>query len=267
MSTAPGTFGAESDSISPSWWNGYWGSRLRRAMSICYDGTAQLAIYAVKAQAPSQAPYDAIQWIGQDRQITQGYQEAINNYRSRLTQWLDRWAYSGRPPGVLMALRGWLFPSRPLMYEITSGGSQWALPDGFDPMPPGATSVAPVTFSRVTPWNWDGTYPWWRSFIVIYAYSVVPTAYWCYYSPICGDGHMCGDPTIACGVLQPAYVGQGIRTLVRQWQAAHVTYLFVVVYLGGTITPDGTWGSWGKIVNGVSVPARPDNLLFIYCGP
>jgi hypothetical protein len=264
----PATLRDESDQLSPSFWNGPWGTRLRFAMSILHDGNAQQAEFAVQAQAPSIAPTDALPWIGIDRLIQQGYQESLTSWRARLIQWLDRHAYRGKATGVMLWARGWILPQLPRMRVVTNSGTWWTYNEGVDPMPAGAQTVTPAAW--VAPgyptWNWDGnTKAWWRSFLIIYATGVPwVTTGWTW-----GDGHKWGDGNVwgFGGGSATAIIVQGLRAAVASAKARHAWYPWIIVSFADTLfdpafgadgihNPNGTFGNASIIVNGQYVSSR-----------
>lgn len=268
--TGPATFRDESDAISASYWNGPNGSRVRYSMAVLYDALAQSAIYAVQAGAPSLAPFDALPWISADRGIIQGFQESTTSLRARFIQWLDRWAYSGRPAGVLLAIRGWILPQLPQVALVTDRSVWWGYAAGVDPMPAGAQTVLPATRTPETvgTWNWD--YPnvmsataggrWARAWPIIWSTGVS----WCTRETQNWGAGTWGDGG-AWGFGQPAADFVGLPTLAAQWKRQHSVYPAIIVSFDDTWyqptsisakLPDGTWGSWHKVVSNIAVASR-----------
>jgi hypothetical protein len=277
-----GNFRDTGDALSPSWWNGPNGQRLRYAMNVCIDGLADGAGYAVLARFPDTAPFDAFPWLAIDRQIDQGFAETTAHYIGRLKQWLDLWAWAGMPAGLLLALLGYVSPVLPTILTVaTSVANPIEVPQtttwniymaGTDPMPWPATIPAAPTFVQRAPgnWQWDSAGPpdlyawgWWRVWVVLFSLSgspwPAPTKTWGSFR--LGDGTCLGW----AGTYAQA---AGFAALCRKWKAAHCQIPFVIVCYDSTMfdntqafgsakLPDGNWGRWGKVVGGVYVPARP----------
>jgi hypothetical protein len=228
-------------------------------MAILWDALADGATYAAQVGSVSIAPYDALQYAAQDRQIVQGFQESTASWRARLAQWLDRWAYAGRPTGMLLFARGWILPQLPQMTVVTNSSVWWTYADGLDPMPPGAQTVIAATWQPagvggVQLWNWDGnTAAWWRQWLIIYSTD----SPWIATSGTWGSsGKRWGDPTKSWGVNAPSSVGSGLRAIVRQVKRAGCYVPWIIISFSdatfqptstGGNAPDGTWGRWGKI--------------------
>lgn len=274
---APATFRDGSDAISDSSWNGPNGTAVRYCMSILWDAIGDWVQYSAEVGSPSIAPYDAMQWAGVDRVIVQGFQESTASYRARLVQWLDRWPYSGKATGVLLAARGWILPQLPEMAVVTDSGTWWEYVSGVDPMPTGAQTVTPAvwTFTTLTNWNWDysggghsaNPHFWARSWLVIWSTTVV----WA--SPesnTWGTGPW-GDGGV-WGFSQAANVFSGIAPLVASWKAKHEIYPAIIVSFDDTLfqatsdgshLPDGHWGDWHKLVNNIAVAGRSGSARYI----
>jgi hypothetical protein len=240
--------------------------------------------------APAVNTAGSLRWIGNDRQIAQGFQESTDSYRARLLQWLIRHSYRGKAAGLLMSVRGWILPQMPLLYSIkdSPGNNPW-LPgpgtlttwshysDGQDPMPAGAVTVDPPLLDLVSPRNfdWDGNYPppyvdsagvlhlLHRAFLVIFSTSTV----WVGPENVWGSSDNWGDQAGCWGFNQPQSVLSGIKQLVRVWKSAGTWYSWIIVSFDGALfdptqpadgthNPNGTFGAWSKIVAGVYVQSR-----------
>ncbi len=100
-------------------------------------------------------------------------------------------------------------------------------------------------------------------------------------APVWGSpDYVWGDGT--WGVNCSELVIQSIRAILRQWKSAQAYYPMIGISFGGGTSiagtefspnssqgagnPDGTWGSFGKSVNGVWVPARQAvNPFTVFC--
>lgn len=280
----------EAYTVSPTFLRGTNLSKLIWAMAVPYDALLDGETFAVLYRFPSFAPDDAFTYIGQDRQITQGFQEGRASYILRLQQWLDRWRYAGKTPGVLIAIRGWITPQLPKIEAIKDspkflGTTTWiSYADGVDPWPSGDTPTPP-TQTPVSPrnFNWDNNYPLptidaqgrmhllRRMFLVIF--STVTS--WCQSTLKWGSpGLKWGLTGLVWGFDQDISVTSGLFSLVKQWKGAHAWYQWIIVSFDGTLfdpaqpadgihNPDGTFGRWSKIVNGQYVPARFASARYI----
>jgi hypothetical protein len=282
----------ESNQTSATWWNGPSGTAMRFGMSVIWDGLQAAVMSSVLARFPIDpfgtftgkvggqlAPNDALPWIGSDRQITQGYLEPNLSYAQREVQYLDRWAYAGKPTGVLMAVIGWFLPqiNVPSM-EIVTNSSRWFwYTSEIDPFPPGtqgAIHVIPPLFTigSTIPghngrWNWDGlTANWWRSWLVIFISLEFEALDWG------TTGKKWGDPSVCWGFNAPSNIGQGVKNLVKQWKAGHEK-IFVLYSFSSTLftsyepddgvhNPAGNFGSWAVFSGGGWVGNRFTNAVY-----
>lgn len=230
--------------------------------------------------APGQAldASTALGIMGASRGIQQGPGESDASFVIRLRMWLDLWRLAGRPGGMLLALLGYMLPSKPLVRTVDNSGNWYtyllnATP--FATRPPGTPTLSTLSNGDGHPnWRWDSLGPfwqygfaWWRVWPIIYspAGSVfpVPTAKW-------GTFHW-GDGT-CWGWGGTAAQAQSLLSLIRQWKAAHVLVQLIVSYdatyflptsnFADPGMPDGHWGMFGKVVTDatwgkIRVPARP----------
>jgi hypothetical protein len=265
--TQPGSnFRDESDAISPSWWNGPNGSRIRFSISTPFDALGDSFFESVYAALPSTAPADALPWISQDRQIVQGYQESQASWIARMLQWLERHPQRGKAQGVMLWAIGWILPQLPTVRVVTNSSVWWTYLTGTDPMPAGATTVLPATKFAGSNWNWDGiAAAWFRSWLIIFSGGSSPA--WCTGTGTWGDGARWGDSGICWGFDQPSSQVRTLATLTKFAKAGHAYYPWIIVSFNnaewdpsqpadGTHNPNGTFGRWSKIVGGQYVPAR-----------
>jgi hypothetical protein len=261
----------ESDVISASWWNGPNGKLVRYSMSVLWDAIDQACIYAIQAQAPSIAPYDALQYASADRRIVIGYQETVTSFRSRLIQWLDRAAYRGRSTGVALGVQGWILPQLPQVNVINQTGHWWTVVSGTNIMPPGAETVTPLQVTSGT-WNWDGlgSTLWARGWVVIYATEVA----WCTQDSGWGSGGTWGDGG-GWYFQQPYTQFVGLSAIVRDWKGEHMLYPLsggVIVsfsdawFQSTSVTadlPNGTYGMCYIITNNNYVQSRTQLAAYL----
>lgn len=160
------------------------------AIDLIHDDAIDATAMALRAAFPSLAPYDALPWLAQDRQIFQGPNEPVTSYVSRLIQWLDLWRHAGSDTSVLLGMLSFLYPLTPQVAMVASQGdiqTKWSVyVAGSTPFPPGQQNPTPPAISIVAPqpnWDWDGSdppyyYPWmrWRAWPIVYSPSGSPWA-------------------------------------------------------------------------------------------
>ena len=220
--------------LYPTYMQGPVWSRYLYSLDIMHDDCVDTAAYAVRARFPQLAPFDALPWLAQDRQIFQGPSETATSYVQRLLQWLDLWRLAGNPTSVLLAFLAWLSPLTPQVQTVTSWagaspGTVWqTYVAGSTPFPAGQTIPTPPNLLTVATanWDWDGAsqpyyYPWmrWRTWVIVSSFAgspwPAPTKTW-------GSG----------GTLNVAIV-------------ADATYGTVIKNTGTPATPSATSFNWG----------------------
>jgi hypothetical protein len=275
------SFTDESDAISPTFWQGPVGSRIRYSMAIQYNALATAVQGCIYAGLPSLAPPDAIQWAAADRQIDPGPKESQAHFAGRLQQWLTRSAFYGTPTGVLLALRGYTHPAGPSVLTVSSSpgstGSGISIWNSYStsgetfptsqaqPNPPNRVQVA-------ANWNWDGASDpwygvagWWRAWVVIYSGSGSP---WSTPTSTIGGFHLGDGTALNWGGSQADVTS--LTTLVRKWRSAHNTVPAIMVAyssslfdqtksFGNAALPDGHYGHWGKVsASAITASSRTD---------
>jgi hypothetical protein len=280
MSLSPSstTFRDMVQAISPSWLQGFVGLRYMYSMAIQFDAIADAAAYAVRARFPDLAPPDAFQFLANDRQIDQGFQEPQSNFATRLTQWLDRWAHAGSPFGLLLAVRGFVSPDLPEVATVNQNGVWDYYTKGVQDSPslPPTHSYQP----GVVGWNWDSaSWPflskiivngavgqaWWRTWVIIWSTTTGP---WHQTTQTYGDGSTWGGGE-SYGWTGSAVQANNLRALVKKWKSAGTWVPWIIVSFNdvtfqpsGTGTqPDGTYGTWSKVITAANgrpqyVPSR-----------
>ena len=192
------SFRVEGASLYPTYMQGPVWSAYLYSIEIMYDDLADTAAYAVRARFPQLAPFDALPWLAQDRQIFQGPSETSTSYVARLIQWLDLWRLAGNSTSVLLAILAWLTPLTPQVQTVTSWagatpGTVWrTYVAGADPFPSQQTIPTPPDTLTVQTanWDWDGSsqpyyFPWmrWRTWVIISSFGAqapwaAPTKTW-----------------------------------------------------------------------------------------
>ena len=98
---------------------------------------------AVKARMPTEAPADALPWIGQERQILRAPFDANESYAKRLEGAWDTWPFAGSAVGILLALYAQGYGSGaeepPIIVQQNGLAHQLALRNQF--VPTGTTAI------------------------------------------------------------------------------------------------------------------------------
>ena len=243
------------------WLRNFWLYRLIWTIALHFDVLIDLTLQAVRLRFPSQAGPDALPFLGQERGIIRGRAESDASYIGRLLRWLTSRARKGSPYALAEQIQGYL-------------AGWWCMVRVFSNNGACATKAADGTesfsFSGApgSTWDWDGdTVDWSRFWVVVYSDSGPWTldSAWGVGPETWGDGGTWGsDATQSDGqMLQYLCSSQG-------WGAPHaVCQQIIISFDAAQFTPfwadlpDGTWGSWYKIVGGVAVPSRAANCLYI----
>ena len=260
---APGSFGpyfrTSRQFMGPPWLVSNGESQLvGYTLDTLKDQLTERTRQSLLARFPQQDPYgtpasdDALAAIGRDRRIVRGINESSASYAARLLLWLDTWNTAGNPITLLKQLAAYCGPL-PNFRTVDVRGNWYSLTGG----------VPSVSLNQGN-WDWDGnplalTY-WSRFWIIIY-----PNGLWSTGSTW-GDGSKWGDGR-TWGSTATLDQVQTIRGIVRDWKPAGTTCVNIILAFDnssfnpatardGAGLPDGTWGNWGKTVNGQNVPAR-----------
>lgn len=196
-------------SLAPPWLSGKWGGRLLYSFGIQLDAIAEMLRMGVDQRFPLFCEAEALQYIGSDRVIRRGVTEPEDAYRERLTNAIPSWKKAGSALAILEQLGGYFAPTPPRIRYVVNGLDEngvrindwWTLENGV------------YTYHRSDPanWDWDGTYPPGRFWIIIYGGVLTPW-YW-------GDGHVWGGGQ-SWGFEGSGEFIQDIRSLVGTWKAA-----------------------------------------------
>lgn len=124
-------------------------------------------------------------------------------------------------------------------------------------------------------WNWDslspisGSWGWWQAWFVFDASGAQDFVH---PAPAWGTGVKWGSGA-AWGLVESTGVGLSILIIVKQFKYAGTWVRGIVITFdgslfdpaqpaGGGINPDGTFGRWSKVVNGVRVRSRYPNAVY-----
>lgn len=237
------------------------GFRFLYAMVSLLDAGAQFAFEGLQARFPGQGTPTALQYIGRDRGIARGPNESDAAYAARLVAWRRSWRMAGNAISLLDNLASYFAPNPPLIRVVTNGGV-WTTraPDGT------------VTFYRAVPsnWNWDNRPDLWsRIWPIVYANGGVPFSdggAW-------GDARRWNDGGTIGTSLRPGDVG-ALLEIASTWKSASTVCPCIIAAFdpqsfnplsapGSPGMPDGTWGTWHKVVNGVAVHTRLQTARYI----
>lgn len=162
--------------LSPPWLAGGFGERFLYAIGLASDVLLEKMDEAMKAHLPTYADPSALPAIGADRVMAQGVSELATSFAQRLKRAFDAWQRAGSSLAVLDQ-------TVPYLGQPTQSTSM--LPTGvivgtngttttWQTLYANASTGAPPTLysAQSVNWNWDGTYPWWRKWLVLFFYQV-----------------------------------------------------------------------------------------------
>lgn len=291
------------DSIIPRWMldaASVQFSRLMATVASLGDAMTEAVLEARFAFLPGQLDvpggngfdnFDALPFIGHDRQIRQGFEEDDFEYAARLRAYQDEWKRSATPYELLNQLAAILSPNPPTLRLVNGTGTWWqrdpsgtvtqltAGGSGFLYQIDASGNGVVVAESGVPhAWDWDSAanpHPFGfgdasRFWIIIYAPCNLPLI--SAISGHIGDGRFIGvgkggpDAT-TIGTVAPHKEAEIVRDTVQTWRAAGLRCSHVIVVFGlptdyfnpdgsSPDYPDGTWGWPCKIIGGQMAPAR-----------
>ena len=269
--------------ISPPWLATGFGEKFLYTFGLLDDVLLEKMNQAMRAHMPKYCQVDALPFLGADRVLAQGPFETTASFRIRLQTSFDAWQRAGGRRAVLQQALGFLNGTQgttsgtvPLGAIVsTSSAGTWATWD--TQYNTSNLSKAPAHISIPgANWNWDTNYSWWQAFLVFYfqANSTVSAG-----SAWGAAGASWGNPLVSWGTNTPANTWTQLRNLIALWKGANTWYPFLVLNFGGSTgvagsefspnsaqgsgNPDGTWATWAKTVNGVSVASRPATDRFV----
>lgn len=227
------------------------------AFAAVFDAQLDVRIQGVEAKFPGFGTPTALPLIGRGRGIIRGQMETDANYAARLIPWLDRWRRAGSQDAVAIAIHEYL-SNHPRVRVVNRHGHM-------------VTCDLDGTLTRAdVAWDWDSvTNPelsthWWDMWIVVDPPPWPVDGAW-------GDGGELWGGGLGFGHDVPREDVDAILAILRQWKSEH-TYIRAIVWsydsslfdpMTPASMPDGTWGTWHRIVGGVSVPSgRPDTCRF-----
>jgi len=237
-------------SMAPAWLREGEGGQVLFSLGYLMDGFVERLREGVHARFPSDAPADALAYLGRDRRIRRGLSESDASYRVRLIRYLDDLRVLGNPYALMTQLRAFLGADL-AMRTVDNNGTWFSIEaDGTRSVELGAGN-----------WDWDGSAASWSRFWVI----IYPNGFW---STITwGDPALTwGKPDLTWGSTATPDQVKGVRELVAEWKPAGTRCVNIIIAFDnasfdptdppGAPLPDGTWGKMSKNDVGEQVPSR-----------
>lgn len=223
----------------------------------------------------------ALNGLGDDLVIIRGYLETDDSYAARLQVAHDSWQHAGTSHAVIEQMIAMIsvlqIPSatqvpRGVVVGCSSAGTYTHWNWHYDTTPAHAADFhTHYLYARTstTNWNWDGTFPWWRSFVVLFTEPGSNLTA----GPAYGTGGIVyGATTFSVGLNVPPAVAILLRQNLMLWKSAATYYPWVIISFNGgdgrtgdefspnstsgAGNPDPTWARWGRTVDGVVVQSR-----------
>jgi hypothetical protein len=239
--------------LLPTWLSSDEGELVNYSIGLLLDAFAERARQGVLARFPSYAPPDAYPYLGRDRKIVRGIDEAAESFVPRLLVWLDEHLVRGNPLALCRTIRAYC--NAPVRVRTVDANGNWFCVD--------RDGTESYLLDQQN-WNWDGVPAsphFSRFWVIIYPADGVP---WAAVEGTIGDAHpgQIGRPGETIGTTATPEQVTAIRAIIREWQTDGTRCEWVIVAFDDASfdpaapEPDGTWGRWGKYVAGNYVPAR-----------
>lgn len=267
--------------LSPRWLNEGNNRKLMTVLGDAQSDGLDKMRQGMKAHMPGVGTPTALPFIGDDRVLPRGNGESDDSYAARLRMAFQTWQHAGSARAVMSQVIVYTgnYITKPANWgQLTqsihnSAGTTWTTWDTYQynsdvALPPNHITVAGN-------WNWDNTYDWWRTWLVIHSTPgsiIAPARAW-------GSGSW-GEPGISWGFNVTSEFFSGLRRIVRQWKSAATYYPWIIFDFNGgdgvssapqfmpsnnsgTGNPTGDWGRWGTVVSGGNyAPSRPSTMRF-----
>ena len=160
--------------ISPPWLSGGVAERILYTIGLSSDLLLEKLNQAITARLPGRGDASALPYLGNDRVMAQGPNEANAAFASRLKRAFDTWQRAGSNRSILQQVLGYV--STPTTYAgqvpigtvvtSTPGGTYSAWDTYYNTSqlggPPARLRTAPAN------WNWDGLYTNESAYLVLY---------------------------------------------------------------------------------------------------
>lgn len=265
--------------ISPPFLCSGTNERYMYLLGLHSDGLIDKMNQAMRARIPGLGTPSALGYIGLDRVIQQGPVETNDSFASRLTKAYDAWHYAGNRRATMQ--QAYIYMQQfitaqagqiPVIVTVNSDGTNAV----WDTFYSSSDINLPPSHQRVTTtnWDWDGLGRWWWAWLIFFLTNTSDLQVgrnW-------GDGTW-GDGDGSWGLNQAPEVFSPLRSLIRLWKSQVTFYPFFILSwtpgvggvgdlfspnsIEGTGNPDGTWGRWSKVVDGIRVKARDETCRYI----
>ncbi len=240
--------------IAPTWLTEEEGELVGYSIDLLKDGALQRLYLGLLSRFPQNgpngetAPPDALAALGRDRRVVRGIFETPAEYALRLVNWLVDRRKAGSAFALLQKLSEYTGPGFAFRTYDARGNCFSRDVDGVE------------TTELGTTWDWDGEPERWARFWVV----VYPTALWSttarQYANVATPDW---NPNAGqWGVNMDREHIRTLQSIVADWKPEHAECVHIIIAFDpasfdpAAPEPDGTWGSWGKIVGGQRVPAR-----------
>lgn len=233
--------------VTPPWLRRTHGARVMEGIADVLDSYVDRLVQGTKLRfpgAPPRAPDpDALALTGRERRIRRGPGETTTTYARRLPSWWDAHRGRGGPYAMLEQLHAYFLDWLNVRIDVTahSGTRHWISPAGV------------ITRDWIS-WSAGGPAEGWAHlWVVFYLPDEIPGAGLTLTTsegvPLITDD---GDELVVTPAISPADVTEAdkeiFRAIPREWSAAHIPYVTIVLLFGGNRLwgyPVPTWGDWG----------------------
>jgi hypothetical protein len=244
--------------MGPRWLLDDEGGLLGYALDTLKDAFVERLRLGLMARLPQNdpnglttAPDDALSAMGRDRRVVKGLTETSQSYARRLRLWLDDRKRAGNPFALMQKLAEYTGPLPSFRTVDVRGNWYSRAADG--------TETALLNTGN---WNWDNDLSgtrWSRFWVIIY-----PNGLWDIARKNWGDvtGPGWGGSPLTIGMTATPEEVDTIQFIVGDWKPAGTRCVNIIAafdpasFNPASPEPDGTWGTWGKLVGGVKVPSR-----------
>lgn len=234
-------------------------SRVLYSLAGVGDAMLERTRLGVRARFPGGgAPADALPYIGRDRLIIRGPDEAQAAYELRLQRYLDDHRVRGNPWALMEQIRGYCSPHAVKVRTVDEHGN-WRFID----------SDGTRSRSLGDDWDWDGSAladTWGRFWLIIEpAGGTLPWAP----GPDIGDVDLwdgaIGTPGFTIGTTATPNDVASVRSIVKAWKRAGVKCVHVIVSFrssqfvpSSSDNPDGSpsWANYSINSGGTQVAVR-----------
>lgn len=249
--------------LSPPWLRRKWAVHVMEGIAGVIDAQIARLVRGAKLRYPGAPPHaidaDALALTGAERRIRRGPGEAATTYASRLVRWWDDHKGRGGPYALLRQLdrffQSWLNVRMDVVYQ--SGTRRW--------IDAAATVEASVITRDSITWNGDASGDWSRFWVFFYVPLLIPGT-GDQLITFAGDNiitqagdNLVTDNDISFSSLSDSEL-ELFRAIPREWSAAHITKIYVVL-LGGDARLVGY--PTGRLVGEPGMTVTPPQLPVI----